>query len=248
MKIVLYKANTPSKRHYINIIHNFLIKKPLLKTKLLKIKKISGRNNIGRITVFNRGSSHKKIYRKITNQLNFKKFIGIVFSIEYDPNRNSFIASIFNIKNKFFYYIIAANNLKLGDVIKSKNKIKLNYFIKIKYVPIGCPIFNIKMLFSKSAGTYSVLINKTKRKVILILSSNKKLIMSNNFYCFIGIVSNKFCFLKQLGKAGRSRWLGFKSKVKGIAMNPIDHPNGGGEGKKSSKRFTPWGKILKSKN
>lgn len=247
----IYKPTSPSKRHYINIYFNDLLnKKPVLKKKLKKKAKVCGRNNSGRITIFHKGGSHKKRLRLI----NFYKerISGIIYSIEYDPNRNANIASVYNpdLKSNNFFYIIAAKNLRVGDLIKSNSEAqkKIGHCMLLKNVPLGCPIYNIEGWISRAAGTYSVILNKTKKKAKIVLSSGKYKLVCLNSFCMIGVVSNETFFLKQLGKAGRSRWLGIRPTVKGISMNPVDHPNGGGEGKKSSKRKTPWGKIMNSKN
>jgi large subunit ribosomal protein L2 len=242
----LYKSKNLSKRFYINYHFNKLNKKPCLKVKLKAKVRISGKNNSGQTTIFHRGGSHKKRLRLI----NFykEKINGIIFSIEYDPNRNANIASVYNYNLSKFLYIIAAKNLKVGNLLKSNSeaKKKIGHSMLLKDVPLGCPIYDVKF-FSRSAGTYSIIINKYKNKAKITLNSGQYKFISLNCYCKIGIVSNETFFLKQLGKAGRSRWLGIKPTVKGISMNPVDHPNGGGEGKKSSKRKSPWGKILNSK-
>jgi large subunit ribosomal protein L2 len=249
--IQIFKPTTPSKRHQINLNYKTIInKKPILKTK--NIKKISsyGRNSSGKITVRHINKGNKKKYR-ILSYLN-KNTIGIVYSLEYDPNRNALIASIFNIKLKTFFYIIAPEKIKIGNIIKTGNEAeeKIGHFIRLLKVPIGCPVYNLSInnnvsKISKAAGTFSILIDKNKKLAKLILSSNKQKLIKVTSFCTIGRVSNKNYFLKQLGKAGRSRWSGKRPTTNGICMNPIDHPNGGGEGKKSSKSKTPWGKPVK---
>jgi large subunit ribosomal protein L2 len=231
-----------------------IYRKISLKFKLKKKIKISGRNNSGKITIFHRGGSHKKKYRIISNY-NFNLFNGIIYNIEYDPNRNAKIAAVYNNQIKCFFYIIAPKNLKIGDFIKSgiNSQEKVGHSMFLKKIPIGCPIFNITFLnvflgqISKAAGTCSIILNKFKSKISIMLSSGKIKNFSENSIATLGFVSNQNIYFKKLKKAGRYRWLGFKPIVKGIAMNPIDHPNGGGEGKKSSKRKSPWGKIIKSK-
>lgn len=245
----IYKATNPAKRHCLDILFFYSHKTYVLKSQLKKQIKISGRNNSGKITVFNRGNSHKKRFRLINNNLKNLNLEVIVYSIEYNPNKNSALISVFEFKNKTFFYLLAPNNVKIGDLLYfgSKAQEKLGHFLIFKNIPIGCPIFNVSNIFAKSAGTFAVLLSKTKNKIEVILSSGKKKQLNINSFCMLGSVSNKNYFLKQLGKAGKSRWLGKKSNVKGIAMNPVDHPNGGGEGKKSSKRKSPWGITLKSK-
>jgi large subunit ribosomal protein L2 len=249
MKFIVLKPTSPSKRHYLNV-YNKLNSKPILKTKLVRNINKAGRNYSGKITIYHKGNGVKKLYRII----DFKKqehLIGVVFSLEYDPYRNSNIASVYNINNKSFSYIIAPKNLKLGDIIGNNLSIKIGNNLTLNKVPIGCPIYNISLLpnsiskISRSAGTYSLVIDKTKVYCKLILSSGYNIFLSNKLFCNIGIVSNQFIFLKQLGKAGRSCWLNIRPAVRGVAMNSVDHPNGGGEGRKSSKNKSPWGKINK---
>lgn len=242
MQLIIFKPTTPSKRHYLNIFKLFL--KPTIKTNLKKIKQSIGRNNKGKITVKHKNIGHKKLYRKI-NFKNKYNFIGIIFSIEYDPYRNSFISSVFDLKKKYFQYFISAKNTKIGCILKAgKNcEIKIGNILKLKKIPIGCPIFNISTQknnnskIARSAGTFSLPLTQKKNYAKILLNSGKTKKLNNNCFCSIGIVSNEFFFLKQLGKAGRSRWIGIKPSVRGVAMNPVDHPNGGGEGKKSPKNY-----------
>lgn len=249
MVLKIYKATNPAKRHCLDILFFYSHKTNVLKSQLKKQTKVSGRNNSGKITIFNRGNAHKKRFRLINNNLKNLNSEVVVYSIEYNPNKNSALISVFEIKNKIFFYLIAPNDIKIGDLLcfGSKAQEKLGHSLVLNNIPIGCPVFNVSCIFARSAGTFAVLLSKTKNKVQVILSSGKKKQLPAYALGSLGSVSNVNFFLRQLGKAGKSRWLGKKSKVKGIAMNPVDHPNGGGEGKKSSKRKSPWGKILKSK-
>ena len=232
-------------------VNTFSIRKPLIKKKIKGLIKTNGRNNSGKITIKHKGSGHKNKYRKI-DLYRIKSSSGITCSIEYDPNRNSNIAAIYNFYNNNFFYIIAPKNLKIGDILKSNSfsNPKLGHSLPINQIPVGSYIHNIKLKNSKfaqisrSAGTFSQLKEKTLKYAIIKLSSGKyKRLFSKN-HATIGIVSNEFVFLLQLKKAGRSRWFNKRPSVRGVAMNPVDHPNGGGEGKKSGKK-SPWGTILK---
>lgn len=236
-------------------LNSLFLKKPLLiKTKITGFKNSAGKNNLGRITSFHKGGGHKKQYRKIKFKRN-KDSIGIVTSIEYDPNRTANIASIFDWYTSQYYYIIATNNLKIGDIIKSGSiaEIKSGHSVQIIKVPVGSYISNIsskensKSQISRAAGTFSVLLEVNNQFCKIKLCSGKQKMIKSSCFCTIGIVSNQFSFLKTLKKAGRSRWLNIRPTVRGVAMNPIDHPHGGGEGKKSGKRTlsTPWGKPTK---
>ena len=214
-------------------------------------KKISGKNNSGKITIFHRGGSHKKRLRII----NFykEKINGIVYSIEHDPNRNAKIASIYNPDTFGFFYIIAAKNLKVGDIVKSgpNAETKIGHSLPIAKIPVGSCIHNISprtktpAQISRSAGTFSKLTEKTLNYAKIELSSGEQRFLSVKCYATIGIVSNESIFLTKLGKAGQSRWMNKRPTVRGVAMNPVDHPHGGGEGKKSGNGKTPWGKPTK---
>jgi large subunit ribosomal protein L2 len=252
MKLKFLKPTTSSQRHVILLNKKHLSKIPLLKTELKGIKTNSGRNNSGRITVFHKGNGHKQRYRKINFNRTFES-TGIICSIEYDPNRNSNIASVYDVfKNKFFY-ILATKNLTLGNIVKSGSKAKPNNgnSLPIYKIPTGYCIHNIsqkplqKAKIARSAGTFAVLKEKTSKYAKIKLPSGKIKIISNQGFATIGIVSNESFCLSRDGKAGRSRWLNKRPTVRGVAMNPIDHPHGGGEGKKSGKALTPWGKPTK---
>lgn len=252
MKFKNQKPFTPSQRHLIQLNTKHLMKKPLIKKKLKGLINLGGRNNSGRITVRHKGGGHKKRYRQL--EFNRKhESVGIICGIEYDPNRNANIASVYEFSSKIFFYVLAPKNLKTGDVIKSGSniEIKLGNSMPISEIPIGSLIHNISpkpfkpAQISRSAGTFSRLKEKTLNHAKVELSSGKQIILSPKCYATIGIVSNELVSLTQKGKAGRSRWLNERPTVRGVAMNPVDHPHGGGEGKKSGKGKTPWGKPTK---
>lgn len=245
------KPITPSQRNYIRIYNNLLAKSPILKNKILGAKNNAGKNNSGKITVRHKGGGHKKKYRLIENFYN-KNYTGLVFNIEYDPFRNTPIAAIFDFKTKNFYYMLAYKNIKVGDIIKSgiNAELKTGHTSSLSKLPIGSLIYNIsktkeKSIFSKSAGTFSQIIEKNSRYCTLKLSSKKLITLPVNYFATLGVVDNEFFFLTTLGKAGRSRWINKRPTVRGVAMNPVDHPHGGGEGKKSGRKKTPWGKPNK---
>ena len=255
------KPTTPSQRHLRRLNKTHLNKTPFLKNKIIGNKNNTGRNHSGKITVSHKGGGVKKKYREI-NFYRTENSIGIVCSIEHDPNRNSFIASIFDFSNIKFYYILAPRNLKKGDIIKTGLEIdpSLGSSLPISGIPVGTPIYNIspkiakKAQISRSAGTFSIIKEKTEKHALIELSSGEQRFISSKCFASIGEVSNDLYFLTRLGKAGHSRWLNRRPTVRGVAMNPIDHPHGGGEGKKSGKGLTPWGKpnqqgkTTKSKN
>lgn len=253
MVLITFKPTTPSQRHLIQINKKFLKKYPLIKSKLKGTKTLSGRNNNGKITFYHKGGGHKQKYRKI-DFFRTKNSIAIVTSIEYDPTRTANIASIYNILTQTYSYILAPKNLNLGDIIKSGSNAepKLGHSLPIAKIPIGSFIHNIspkktkKAQLSRSAGTFSYLIEKTAKYGRIKISSGEQRLLSINCFATIGIVSNEENFLTKIGKAGRSRWFNQRPIVRGVAMNPVDHPHGGGEGKSSGNSLTPWGKPTKS--
>lgn len=231
---------------------NFL--KPLLKIKINGFKNSSGRNSEGKITSSHKGGGHKKKYRKIEF---FRKtdVIGIVSTIEYDPNRNCNIAAVYDILKRNYFYILAPKGLNIGDIVKSgqEARSKKGHALMLSEISIGTLIHSIsaktfkKSQISRSAGAFSVLIEKASNQCRIQISSGEQRFLSTNCLATIGIVSNETFFLKKKEKAGRSRWLNSRPKVRGVAKNPIDHPHGGGEGKtsKSLNPVSPWGKPIK---
>jgi len=220
--------------------------------------KQAGRNNQGKITVYHQGGGHKRLYRFIEFKRKYKSYI--VTSIEYDPNRSAYIAYLSDINNKTNIYIIAPDGLNILDqIIGSKINIS-NMFIgdmfPISVIPTGTIIHNIELYpgkgaqLARSAGNYAQVLESFNSKYIRIkLSSGEQRLISKKCNAIIGRVSNVKHKLTNLKKAGRSRWLNKRPTVRGVAMNPIDHPHGGGEGKSSGGRpsVTPWGKPTKGK-
>lgn len=246
------KPFTPSQRHRIQLNTKHLKKKPLIKNKIIGLKNLSGRNNSGKITIRHKGCGHKKKYRKIEFHRQ-NDFIGIVIGIEYDPNRNANIASVYNLSSNSYIYVLAPKSLKTGDIIKSGLNVeaKLGNSLPLSEIPVGSFIHNVsikqkkKGQLSRAAGTFSQLKEKSLKHAKVELSSGEHKFLSSKCYATIGIVSNELHNLTRKGKAGRSRWLNIRPTVRGVAMNPVDHPHGGGEGKKSGKGKTPWGKTTK---
>lgn len=245
------KPTTASRRQLIKLNQKNLNlnKKPLLKNKVVGKKNSDGRNHTGKITVFHKGGGVKKRYRKIDFNRKFYS-IAIVCSIEHDPNRNAYIASVFDFINNKFDYILAPQGLRIGDILKSglETEPSLGSSLPIANIPVGTPIYNLspklesESQISRSAGTFSVIKEKTEQYAVIELSSGEQRYVSSKCFASIGEVSKELYFLTRLGKAGQSRWLNKRPTVRGVAMNPIDHPHGGGEGKKSGTSRTPWGK------
>jgi len=245
------KPATPSKRHLVRVNYRSLDlnKKPILKQSIKGKKNSSGRNHLGRITTFHRGGGSKKRYREVNFSRTFNS-TAIVCSLEYDPNRSAYIAAIFDFVNSDFFYILAPQNLRIGDIVKSGLELEpsLGSSLPISEIPIGTSIHSIspkkfeKGKFSRAAGTFSVIKEKTDTQATIQLSSGELKVISSKCFATVGEVSKQLHSFTQLGKAGRSRWLNKRPTVRGVAMNPIDHPHGGGEGKKSGRSRTPWGK------
>jgi large subunit ribosomal protein L2 len=257
------KPTTSSRRQLVKLNQKSLnlSKKPLLKQKLKGKKNSTGRNHSGQITVFHKGGGVKKKYREVNFSRTFNS-TGIVCTLEHDPNRNAFIAAIFDFLNFDFFYILAPKSLKVGDIVKSGLEIEpsLGSSLPISCIPIGTPIYNIspkvleKGKISRAAGTFSIIKEKTDKYALIELSSGEQRYVSSKCFASVGEVSKELHFLTRLGKAGQSRWLNKRPTVRGVSMNPVDHPHGGGEGKKSGNSRTPWGKpnfrgkTSKSKN
>ena len=231
---------------------------PLLKSSTKGFVKSNGKNNTGKITCYHKGGGHKRSYR-IIKLLNQKYDIsGIITSIEYDPNRSCFISSLFDSNWQRFFYTIACSNCSIGDIVKSGSNAELyiGHVLNLTDIPEGTFVCNISnnsfdvKKYSRSAGTYAILSEKTKTHCNIKLPSGKNKKLSLQGRATIGSVSTRSSSSLFSKKAGRSRWLSIRPTVRGVAMNPIDHPHGGGEGKKSGKKYTPWGKqtSLKKKS
>ena len=252
MSLIFLKPTTPSQRHLTKLNKAHLAKNPTIKTKLIGQKTSSGRNHHGRITIRHRGTGHKRKYRKINFLRNYKS-IGIVISIEYDPYRTANIASIFDFEKRKFFYILAPKKLAAGNIVESGFEADLHTgnSLPLFKIPEGSFVHNIPLnskktaQLTRAAGSLAILKEKTRKYAKIQISSKKEKLIPIESYATLGILSNEDSFLTRLGKAGQSRWLNKRPKVRGVAMNPVDHPHGGGEGKKSGKNFSPWGKPNK---
>lgn len=222
------------------------------------LKNKGGRNSFGRICSFRKGTHSKRKYRIIDFNRTIWNVAAIVRRIEYDPNRTAFIALICY-KNGILSYIISIEGLSLGDEIYnySKNYNNMTYSIGNKFylsdLPLGSIISNVELTqgkgaqIARSAGTFCILLNKNQKYAIIKFSSGIEYLVSLNCTAVLGAVSNVAHNLRNFKKAGTSRHKGIRPTVRGVAMNPIDHPHGGGEGRKSGRRAarSPWGKITR---
>lgn len=257
MSLKNYKAITPSLRNLITIDRSELHKGSPLKMLTKKSTEKSGRNNKGHITVRHKSRGHKKTYRTIDFKRDKYDVEAVVERIEYDPNRTAFIA-LLKYADGIFSYILAPNKLKAGDKISSSRKlidIKIGNAMPLSVIPIGTIIHNIELkpgaggVISRSAGSYAQLVGKDGGYALVKLQSGEIRLFSLECIATIGTVSNLDNKNTVIGKAGRARWLGIRPTVRGVAMNPIDHPHGGGEGRTSGGRHpvSPTGKSAKGK-
>nr|WGH12758.1 ribosomal protein L2 [Echinothamnion sp.] len=252
MAIRLYKSYTPGTRNRtVSTFHEITTNKP--EKKLIKHKhSFQGRNNRGIITSRHRGGGHKKQYRIIDFKRNKRNIIGIISSIEYDPYRNARIALI-KYEDGEKRYILQPRSLKVGNKIiaGTNSPIEVGNALPLENIPLGTAVHNIELKQKKggqivrAAGTYAQIVAKEGNLITLKLPSSEVRTVHKECYATIGQVGNIDCNNIKIGKAGRKRWLGKRPRVRGVVMNPIDHPHGGGEGKSpigKPQPVTPWGK------
>jgi large subunit ribosomal protein L2 len=224
------------------------------KSLLKPMKKSGGRNNIGRITARRRGGGHKRQYRIIDFKRDKMEIPAKVAALEYDPNRSAYLA-LLNYVDGEKRYILAPNGLKVNDTVLSGEsaEVSVGNALPLSKIPMGTMVHNIEMKLGKggqiarSAGSFAQLMAKEGKYAQLKLPSGEVRVVRLECRATIGQVGNLDHENISIGKAGRSRWLGRRPKVRGVAMNPVDHPHGGGEGKSSGGRHpcTPWGKPTK---
>ena len=256
MALKLYNPTTPSQRTLVTVDRSELWKGRPEKSLTKGKKRGSGRNNHGHITTRHKGGGHKKLYRQIDFRRNKFDIEAKVERIEYDPNRTAFIALI-KYKDNELAYIIAPQRLKAGDKVVSGERvdIKPGNALPLKNIPVGTIVHNIEMKqgkggqLARAAGSYAQLIGKDSGYALVRLRSGEVRLINSECLATIGAVSNSDHQNTVVAKAGRSRWKGIRPTVRGVVMNPVDHPHGGGEGKTSGGRHpvTPWGKPTKGK-
>jgi len=254
MAIKKYKPTTPALRYKTVTDFSVLTKKPPEKSLLEPMKSTGGRNNRGRITMRRMGSGHKRRYRRIDFKRDKHGVPASVVSVEYDPNRSAFI-SLLNYHDGEKRYILTPHGVKEGDTVISGPDVDIHpgNALPLEKIPNGLFVHNIELVsgrggqMARSAGAYAQLMAKEGNHVLLRLPSGEIRMVRKECYATVGQLSNVDHENISIGKAGRSRWLGKRPKVRGVAMNPIDHPLGGGEGKSSGGRHpvTPWGKPTK---
>lgn len=253
MTIKFYKPYTSSSRYKSSLDFSLITKKKPEKSLTFANQRSNGRNNQGKITIRHKGGGHKRLYRKIDFKRNKLDIEGIVIAIEYDPNRNANLALI-KYKDGEKRYILHPENLKICDLIISSKKISTNInegdAFPLDLIPLGTDVHNIELIPGKggqiirSAGTFAKILAKEGNFVILKLSSKEIRLFRKECFATIGRLSNSDIYNVTLGKAGRSRWKGIRPSVRGSAMNAVDHPHGGGEGRSpigKARPLTPWG-------
>lgn len=257
MALKTFNPVTPSTRQLVLVDRSGLWKGKPVKSLTEGLTKSGGRNNAGRITSWQRGGGHKRRYRIVDFKRNEKLGMSAtVERLEYDPNRTAFIALVTYEDGKQAY-ILAPQRLKAGDTVVAAEKadIKPGNAMPLKNMPVGTIVHNVEMKqgkggqIARSAGSYVQLVGKDAGYAQLRLSSGEVRLVRGECMATVGAVSNPDHQNINLGKAGRSRWLGRRPHVRGVAMNPVDHPHGGGEGRTSGGRHpvTPWGKPTKGK-
>jgi len=256
MALKSFNPTTPGRRGLVLVDRSGLWKGKPERSLTEGLKSMGGRNNHGRITARRRGGGHKRRYRIIDFKRLKYDMEATVERLEYDPNRTAFIALV-KYSDGDLSYILAPQRLRAGDKVISGKAvdIKPGNAMPMQSIPVGTIIHNIEMKVGKggqiarSAGTYAQIIGKDQGYAQLRLSSNELRLVRAECMATIGAVSNPDQQNIKLGKAGRKRWLGKRPQVRGVAMNPIDHPHGGGEGRTSGGRHpvTPWGKPTKGK-
>ena len=252
MAIRNYKPTTPGRRKMSALVNEVITTSTPEKSLLVTVKKNSGRNNQGKITVRHQGGGVKRKYRIIDFKRNKLNVPGKVASIEYDPNRTANIALI-NYADGEKRYIIAPKGLEVGATVESGEKadIKVGNALPIMSIPVGTMIHNIELRpgkggeLARSAGTTAQILGREGNYVMIRLSSGEQRKVLGTCYATIGVVGNEDSSLVKVGKAGRKRHMGIRPTVRGSVMNPNDHPHGGGEGRAPIGRkapMTPWGK------
>ncbi len=248
-----YKPTTPSKRHQTTVTYRGVLTKSKPEKSLTHgFKRSVGRNNFGRITTRHKGGGHKRLYRDIDFKYNKHDIPAKITSIEYDPNRNAFIGLVCY-EDGEKRYVIIPKSLKVGDkfMVGEKAPLTTGNRLPLKLIPVGTFVYNVELKpnggarIARGAGTFAQVVANDNGYTNLKMPSSEVRKVNENSYACIGEVSNSEYKLQNLGKAGRSRWRGIRPTVRGSAMNPVDHPYGGGEGAQGRglrRAKTKWGK------
>ena len=257
MALKTYNPTSPGRRQLITTDRSELWNGAPVKALTVGLSSKGGRNNAGRITAYHRGGGHKRSYRMV----DFKRVkwdaVGTVERLEYDPNRTAWIA-LLKYEDGEQAYIVAPQRLSAGDKVVSSMgtvDVKPGNAMPLERMPVGTIVHNVEMKprkggqIARSAGTYAQYVGRDSGWAILRLNSGEQRKVHGTCLATVGAVSNQDHGNISIGKAGRSRWLGRKPVNRGVTMNPVDHPHGGGEGRTSGGRHpvSPWGKPTKGK-
>jgi large subunit ribosomal protein L2 len=256
MALKSYKPVTPSQRQLVIVDRSGLHKGKPVKGLTEGLTSKGGRNNLGRVTTRFRGGGHKRTYRIIDFKRRKLDVSAVVERLEYDPNRTAFIALV-KYADGELAYILAPQRLAVGDEIVAGEAVdvKPGNAMPLGSMPVGTIVHNVELKpgkggqIARSAGAYAQLVGRDQGMAILRLNSGEQRVVHGSCFATVGAVSNPDHGNVNLGKAGRSRWLGRRPHNRGVTMNPVDHPHGGGEGRTSGGRHpvTPWGKPTKGK-
>lgn len=254
MALKTFHPTSPSRRHLVQVDRSHLYKGRPEKALTRGLSKKAGRNNAGRITMRRQGGGHKRLYRQVDFKRVKRDMDATVLRLEYDPNRTAFIALI-AYKDGEKAYILAPQRLVEGAKVIASDKadIRPGNCMALRFMPVGTIVHNVELKpgrggqLARSAGAYAQLVGRDSGYAQLRLKSGEMRMVHQNCCATVGAVSNPDHMNINLGKAGRKRWLGKRPQVRGVAMNPVDHPHGGGEGRTSGGRHpvTPWGKPTK---
>ncbi|MBK1625450.1 50S ribosomal protein L2 [Afifella marina] len=257
MALKTFNPRTPGQRQLVIVDRSGLWSGKPEKSLTEGLTKSGGRNNLGRVTARRRGGGHKRSYRIIDFKRRKFDVPATVERLEYDPNRSAFIALV-RYEDGELSYILAPQRVAEGDVIvsgQSNVDVKPGNAMPLRAMPVGTIVHNVELKpgrggqMARSAGAYAQIVGRDQGYTVLRLGSGEQRLVQGVCMATVGAVSNPDHSNVSLGKAGRSRWLGRRPSVRGVAMNPIDHPHGGGEGRTSGGRHpvTPWGKPTKGK-
>ena len=256
MALKTYNPTTPGQRQLVLVDRSALWRGKPEKGLTVGLNKSGGRNNLGRLTARRRGGGHKRSYRIVDFKRRKFDMPAKVERLEYDPNRSAFIALV-RYDDGELAYVLAPQRLAPGDTIVSGEQVdvKPGNAMPLKAMPIGTIVHNVELKIgrggqlARAAGAYAQLVGRDQGYAILKLGSGEQRLVHAGCMATVGAVSNADHSNVSIGKAGRNRWLGWRPSVRGVAMNPIDHPHGGGEGRTSGGRHpvTPWGKPTKGK-
>jgi len=250
MGIKKFKPTSAGRRHMTSSTFEEITSSSPEKSLLAPLKKTGGRNNVGRITKRHTGGGHKRKYRLIDFKRDKKEIMAKVATIEYDPNRSARIALLHYLDGEK-RYILAPVGINVGDMVVASDNadIKPGNALSIRAIPLGTWVHNVELRVGKggqlarSAGTYAMIAAKEGKYAQLRMPSGEVRLVLQDCCATVGQVGNQDHENVKIGKAGRNRWLGKRPQSRGVAMNPVDHPHGGGEGKSSGGRHpvTPWG-------